>query len=297
VIIKIDKTTFKSVSLISPQFNEAIGGVEMDIKKVTAIYFSPTGTTQRAITAFAAGTGLPFEAIDLTIPKVRKAFNRSFDKDELVITGLPVYGGKLPMYLDDFFSGLKGDGTPAVATVVYGNREYDDALVELKIRLEERGFTVKAAAAFIGEHTFSHKIATGRPNADDLAVIAGFGKLAAASIAKDVIGTLHFKGTYPFAVAGYDPAKPGPSPTRPAIVTDENCNMCGLCADTCPWGAIDKIDCKTINNATCSRCFRCIKICPAGAKKVTDEKFLGFLPSFEARLNANRKEPELFLPG
>lgn len=268
----------------------------MEIRKAVAIYFSPTGTTQRAITAFTMGTGLPFEIIDLTIPKVRKAFNRSFGKDELVIAGLPVYGGKLPMYLDDFFSGLKGDGTPAVATVVYGNREYDDALVELKIRLEERGFIVKAAAAFIGQHTFSSKIATGRPSADDLAVISGLGKQAAASIAAGASGKLNFKGTFPFTAGGYDPVKPGPNPTRPPIVTDENCNVCGLCADTCPWGAIDKIDCKTINNATCSRCFRCIKICPAGAKKVTDEKFLGFLPSFEARLNANRKEPELFLP-
>jgi uncharacterized Fe-S center protein len=77
---------------------------------------------------------------------------------------------------------------------------------------------------------------------------------------------------------------------------DENCNMCGLCVDTCPWGAIDKNDCKTINNATCLRCFRCIKICPACAKKVTDEKFLAWVPQFEARLNAKRKEPELFLP-
>jgi len=268
----------------------------MEIREVVAIYFSPTGTTQRAVTAFAAGMGLPFEAIDLTVPKVRKAFNRSFVKDELVVAGLPVYGGKLPMYLDDFFSGLKGDGTPAVATVTYGNREYDDALVELKMRLEERGFIVKAAAAFIGEHTFSQNIATGRPSADDLAVIAGFGKQTATSITANATGKLNFKGTYPFAVAGYDPAKPGLSPTRPPIVTDETCNLCGICADTCPWGAIDKTDCKTINNAICSRCFRCIKICPSGAKKVTDEKFLTFLPIFEARLNAKRQEPELFLP-
>ena len=268
----------------------------MKIRKVVAIYFSPTGTTQQAITAFVAGTGLPLEAIDLTTPKARKAFSRSFGKDELVVAGLPVYGGKLPIHLEDFFSGLKGDGTPAVATVTYGNREYDDALIELKMRLEERGFIVKAAAAFVGEHTFSRRIATGRPNANDLAIIAEFGKQAAASIAGNAAGKLNFKGTYPFAASGYDPLKPGPNPTRPAIVTDDSCNQCGLCAETCPWGAIDKKDFKTTNNAYCLRCFRCIKICPAVAKKVTDEKFLEFLPFFEARLNAKRKEPELFLP-
>lgn len=268
----------------------------MEIKRVVAVYFSPTGTTRQAVTAFATGTGLAGEAFDLTIPNTRKAFNRSFEKDELLVAGLPVYDGKLPMFLDDFFSGLKGNGAPAVATVTYGNREYDDALVELKMRLEERGFVVKAAAAFIGQHTFSNKIATGRPTSEDLAVISGFGKKAAASIVADVTGKMNFKGTFPFTAAGYDPAKPGPSPTRPPIVTDDNCNCCGLCADTCPWGAIDKTDCKTINNAECSRCFRCIRICPASAKKVTDERFLAWVPPFEARLNANRKEPELFLP-
>ncbi len=268
----------------------------MEIKKVIAVYFSPTGTTKKAVTAFANGMGLPVEAVDLTLPKARKAFNRTFAKNELLVAGLPVYGGKLPMYLDEFFTRMKGDGTPAVATVAYGNREYDDALIELKMRLEERGFAVKAAAAFIGQHNFSPKIATGRPDANDLAVIAGFGKKAIDSIAGGASGKLNFKGNYPFTAGGFDPAKPGPNPTRPPVVTSDECDGCGLCADTCPWGSISKNDFKTINAATCFRCFHCVKVCPVHAKKVTDEKFLAFLPTFEARLNAVRKEPELFLP-
>jgi len=79
----------------------------MDIKKVVVIYFSPTGTTQKAITAFGTGMGLPLEKIDLTTPKARQAYKRSFRKDELVIAGLPVYAGRLPWYLDDFFLVLR----------------------------------------------------------------------------------------------------------------------------------------------------------------------------------------------
>jgi len=267
---------------------------EVVITKVSAVYFSPTGTTEKAVTAFVAGMGIPFEKIDLTTLKARQAFKRFFSKDELVVAGLPVYGGRLPWYLDDFFSDLEGDTTPAVASVMYGNREYDDALIELKLRLEERGFIVRAGAAFIGEHTFSSKIATGRPNANDLAMIADLGKKTLASIVSNIPGTPVLKGNYPFIAKGYDPS--APSPTHPRIITIESCTLCGLCVEDCPWGAINKDDCKTIDYAKCSRCFRCRKICPTGAKQVTDETFLTFLPQFEARLNAHRREPELFLP-
>ncbi|MEN6621934.1 MAG: EFR1 family ferrodoxin [Smithella sp.] len=268
----------------------------MEIKKVIMVYFSPAGTTKKAVSVFAQGMGLPVETVNLTLPKKRNGFRRSFNEDELLIASLPVYGGRLPMYLDDFFNGLKGNGSPAIATVTYGNREYEDALIELKMRLEERGFSVKAAASFIGQHNFSPKVATGRPDAGDIAKITSFGKLAAQSIARGTSGKLSFKGTYPFTAVGYDPAKPGPYPTRPLILTSDECNICGLCADVCPWGAIDKNDTTAINNATCFRCFQCVNTCPIQAKKVTDVNWLAFLPVFEARLNEKRKEPELFIP-
>jgi ferredoxin/flavodoxin len=268
----------------------------MAIKKVYAVYFSPTGTTERAIVALAAGMGISMEKIDLTVPTARKALKRSFGQDELVVAGLPVYGGRLPKNLEDFFTGLQGQGTPAVAVAMYGNREYDDALIELKMRLEELGFKVKAGASFVGEHTFSHNIATGRPDANDLAIAAGFGKQILESINGGAC-ILTLKGNYPFKMPGYDPTAPGPHPTHPDIVTSEDCIQCGACAENCPWGVISQDDFSKIDSARCLRCFRCIKVCPVGAKKVTDEKFLAFVPVFEKRLNAVRKEPEVYLRG
>jgi ferredoxin/flavodoxin len=267
----------------------------MKINKVYAVYFSPTGTTEKAVIALASGTGMPVEKIDLTEPRVRKALNRTFGKGELVVVGLPVYGGRLPRNLEDFFYGLNGRGTPAIALAMYGNREYDDALIELKVRLEERCFVVKAGAAFIGQHTFSENIAAGRPNENDLAVAAGFGKQILDTISRDISGVLTLKGSYPSPLKGYDPSAPGPHPTYPNIVTEESCTQCGVCAELCPWGAIDKDDVTKIDSVRCLRCFRCIKICPVDAKHVTDEKFLAFIPQFEMRLNAQRREPELFL--
>jgi len=268
----------------------------VNIKKAYAIYFSPTGTTEKAVIAAVGGMGLPIEKIDLTLLNTREKYSRSFQDDELAVVGLPVYGGRLPRNLNTFFSGLKGNGTPAVALVMYGNREYDDALIELKIRLEERGFGVKAGAAFIGEHTFSKNIATGRPDGNDLNTAAGFGKRIIESIYGGAANTLIVKGHYPSPLKGYDPATPGTNPIYPQIMTTDSCIKCGLCAENCPWGAINPQDVTRVDSALCLRCFRCLKVCPVQAKQVTDEKFMAFIPLFEKRLNTNCREPELFLP-
>lgn len=270
----------------------------MNIRQAYAIYFSPTGGTQKAVTAFTGGLGVPFENIDLTSHESRLGANRSFGKGDLVVAGLPVYGGRLPKNLESFFSGLKGDETPAVAVVTYGNREYDDALIELKLRLEEQGFIILAGAAFVAEHTFSSKIAGGRPDATDLEIADSFGKQTANVIEKNISSPLTVKGNYPYVAKGFDPsnlANPGSLSAYANITTLDSCTSCGLCAQNCPWKAIDMEDFKTIDPTICMRCFRCIKICPADAKVVRDEKFLAMLPQFEVRLNSRRREPELFI--
>jgi ferredoxin len=267
----------------------------MDLRKACCVYFSPTGTTERAVTAFTEGTAIPYEKIDLTTPGARQSFKRSFGRDELAVVGLPVYGGRLPKNIDNFFSGLKGSGTPAAAVVMYGNRAYEDALIELKMRLEERGFKVIAGAAFIGEHTFSKNVATGRPDAADIAVAHDYGRRTAVSVSRAISGTLNVKGNYPFTANGFSIEKPGGAAVHARIVTMENCTRCGLCADECPWEAIDSENYEAIDYTKCFRCLRCIKICPAAAKAIKDKEFFTLIAGFEARFAAPRKEPELFL--
>jgi ferredoxin len=267
----------------------------MDIKNAYAVYLSPTGTTERAVLAAAEGTGLPCEKIDLTTLKSRQNLNRSFAKNELVIVGMPVYGGRLPMNLENFFSGLKGNNTPTIALVMYGNREYEDALLELKIKMEERGFQVIAGAAFIGEHTFSDKIATGRPNAEDLKIAKEFGWKVIKEIDKAMAGKLVVNGVYPYAATGFNPAKAGHLTKHALVITTEDCTLCGICADNCPWGAISISDTVTTDINKCLRCLRCVKVCPEGARKIIDPEFYEWLKAFEKRLTAVRKEPEMFL--
>lgn len=267
----------------------------MIIKRVYAVYFSPTGTTEKAAIAIAGGTRIQYEKIDLTTRQARREYKHTFRKNELAIVGLPVYGGRLPKKLDNFFTGFRGNGSPAIAVVVYGNRAYEDGLIELKVMLEERGFNVIAGAAFIGEHTFSKKIAGGRPDAADIAIAKNFGRNTVKNIDKLMRGTLHVKGDYPYTKQGFDPTgRMGPLATFTNIVTTEDCTRCGLCAEECPWEAIDNDDYVTIDYTKCMRCLRCIRICPAGAKKNISAEFDEALPIFEKMVSA-RKEPELFL--
>ena len=49
----------------------------------------------------------------------------------LSIIGVPVYGGRVPVEAISRLQRLKANNTPAVIVVVYGNRDYNDAILEL----------------------------------------------------------------------------------------------------------------------------------------------------------------------
>lgn len=69
---------------------------------------------------------------------------------------------------------LKGSNTLAIIAAVYGNRHYDDALLQMKDILTERGFCVIAAGAFIAEHSVFPSVATRRPDEGDKAAMKKF---------------------------------------------------------------------------------------------------------------------------
>ena len=148
-------------------------------KKINTLYFSATGTTGKIVTGIAEkiaenyGEKTMVNNIDFTLPEARKKIF-SFDKDSLVIAGIPVYAGRVPNVLLKFLNTLSGNEATAVAVVLYGNRDYDDALIELKDILETNGFNVIAGGAFIGEHSFSTTLGANRPDEKDMAVAAEF---------------------------------------------------------------------------------------------------------------------------
>ena len=251
----------------------------MNIEKWIVAHFSPTGGTKRIADAIAAGFSTPVVEMDLT--KADCAV--SLGAKDAVMAVLPVYGGRVPQISLERLAALKGNGHKAVAVVVYGNREFDDALLETKNALEANCFHVVAAAAFIAEHSVVRSIAAGRPDAEDEALCRQF---AADVMAKSDDATA-------IAVPGNDPyVEIKPSAFHP--VTDENCVKCGVCAEQCPVGAIHMDDPSQTNNDVCINCLRCVQACPvtsralpapflAGATKMLNEKAAGY------------KKPAIFL--
>jgi flavodoxin len=162
----------------------------MEVKQVKLIYFSPTETTQKVLESIAMGINVEdVEHINLTLPEVAQQTIPPFS-NELVIIGAPVYGGRLPVDAINRFKQIKASKTLAILIVVYGNREFEDALLELKnLAIEfallelknlaiELGFIPVAGGAFIGEHSFATKdvpIANGRPDSLDVQKAMDFG--------------------------------------------------------------------------------------------------------------------------
>lgn len=255
----------------------------MKIEQTYAIYFSPTYTSKKSAVSIARELEGELHEIDLTLEET--ITEMTFNRHDIVVFGFPVYGGRI---LDEALKRLKsfrGDHTPCVITVTYGNRHYDDALLELFNVVKAQGFIPIAGAALVGEHTYGH-IQVGRPNHDDLYRDELFGSLVRLKIKDDNFSFVSIPGKYPYKKGGTG------GKYRPD--TNEQCNKCGICVKSCPVQAIDYSDCKTINEQ-CIACFRCIRICPSHAKNMNNnQEYQEFAEAFSKKLAVPR-ENEYFI--
>ena len=184
---------------------------------------------------------------------------------------------------------VHGNNTPAVAVCVYGNRDYDDALLEIKDTLNGNGFHTFAAGAFIGRHCIFPKVAEGRPDASDLEKAAAFGKRCAKLLADaagtDALGNPEVKGNRPYREAHKVPMCP---------TGDKNtCTKCMTCARLCPAGAISESDPCSTDTSKCIACGRCVVVCPHGSRAIYLPAYAEAAAKFTAAFSA-RREPETF---
>ena len=259
---------------------------------INLLYFSATDTTAKIVKEIACGIGESITEYDITLPAGRQK-ELNFDSDDLIIIGVPVYAGRVPEFLIDYFAKVKGNQTKAVFIVVYGNRDYEDALLELKDIFEENGFIGIAGGAFIGEHSYTSKLATGRPDNNDLKYAREFGMKIKEILNNEKnqnqteIKELSVKGNYP-----YKERKPQ-QPIAPE--TNDKCTNCGICAAHCPMGAIDTLNFRVVDATKCVKCCRCIKKCPVNAKAIKQESFIQFTQGLIDKFSNTRREPEIFL--
>lgn len=259
-------------------------------KQLNLLYFSATGNTIKIVKKVAEGIGGTVKEYNITLP-VNRQEELVFDNNDLVIIGVPVYAGRVPRFLTDYFSKVKGNNTKAVFIVVYGNRDYEDSLLELKDTFEKNGFIGIAGGAFIAEHSYTSKVATGRPDINDLGTAYKFGvkiKEKLEAVNENILTSkLVVKGNFPYK------EKTPIQMTAPD--TADSCLKCGICAKHCPMGAIDFNNFENIDNLKCIKCCSCIKKCPSNSKSINNETFYKFTQQLIGNLSAVRHEPELFL--
>ncbi|MFH0784585.1 MAG: EFR1 family ferrodoxin [Pseudomonadota bacterium] len=270
----------------------------MKVTQLKLIYFSATGTTQKILKSIVQGIAQGIavedvEHINLTLPEAVEQTIPPFS-NELVIIGAPVYGGRLPVAAIKRFKRLKANKTLAVLIVVYGNRDFEDALLELKNLATELGFNPVAGGAFIGEHSFATKdvpIANGRPDSLDIQKAIAFGQKIKNKINllefSTTIKDLKIPGKFPYEAAGARPMAVSP------VTKEDTCTVCGTCASVCPTAAIVINGSVATKIELCIRCCACIKNCPTDSRVMED----GMWKNIATWLNANcsaRKEPLMF---
>lgn len=275
--------------------------MSIEWRKVWSVYFSPTETTKKVVTAVAGCLSMELklakEEYDFTPPQVR-AKGVEFAKGDIVVFGIPTYAGRIPNVLLKYLATVKADGALAVPIALYGNRNFDDSLIELRNLLEENGFHTVAGAAFIGEHSFSKILGKDRPDMKDMLLAGQF----AAKTAEKIKGITDLSALKPVEVKGetpirtyYQPRDRKGSPIDIRKVkpkTKPFCMNCGICADVCPMGSISRENVAEVPGI-CIKCGACSKRCPVQAKYYDDEGYLYHKTELELGYE-RRAEPEFF---
>ena len=226
--------------------------------------FSPTGGTKRAADALTQSWPQP-ESIDLSAPDAREAVPVC-EADGLALIAMPSFGGVAPRLALERLASIRGNGARCVIAAVYGNRAYEDTLVQM------------------AEHSIVHQYAAGRPDETDRRELGEFGARILEKAGRGELSTPAIPGNRPYKSAGG-----GMIPRA-----DASCTGCGLCARRCPAGAIAAENPRATDKGKCISCMRCVSECPAKARKVS-----GLMTSIAAlaikKACSVRKANELFL--
>jgi len=269
----------------------------MKISRVWKIYFSPTGTTKKVMDALTGGFKEEVLEYDFTLPAARQGF-ADVDEGDLVFFGVPTYAGRVPNVLLKYLDTIQGNGALAVPVVTFGNRNFDNSLIELRDILEKTGFHTVAGCAVSCEHSFSYTLGAGRPDLLDILEMIKFAHDVRIKVIDmdELCAPIEVDGI-PETYGGY--YKPQDRngnhiDIRKVIPkVSDACTDCGLCAEVCPMGSIVSDDVRQMQGI-CIKCGACYKKCPEKARYFDDQGYLYHKEELEA-MYERRAENALFI--
>lgn len=250
--------------------------------KYKELVFSPTGGTKKAADMFMRGWSEAFETIDLSVQDFSGA-GISIESDDRVLIALPDFGGRVPAVAVERLKEVAGNGAPCVVMCVYGNRAFEDGLVEMADAATEAGFVVVAGVAAIAQHSIVPQFAAGRPDATDQENLQEFAKATIELMDKGESAVADIPGNRPYK-------ETGPAGLVPAV--SDECIMCGICAEACPVSAIDRNTFEASPDL-CISCMRCIDVCPVDARSISPQVVEAIAGAIGGVASV-RKEAELF---
>lgn len=238
-----------------------VGRKVMKIKKTVSAFFSPAFHTKSMQESLATLLPYPVQSVDLTSYSQRDQ-NLRLDAQDLLVLSAPVYAGRIPEPAAERFSRIQGNGSPAIILASFGNRAFEDALLEMQDMVQAQGFEVIGAAAFVTEHSIAKGYAADRPDMIDNEEMKIFAKKCIRKVdemADPAAGHIQVAGNRPYRDS---------SGKHNIPAANERCIRCGLCARECPVGAIDPKNLESADSTLCFGCMRCSWICPKDARGI-----------------------------